>query len=123
MIDPEALVTDYVTAWNEADRIKRISLLSRSVESDIVYIDPGVEVRGLEALCDHIERVRAKRPGARIVLLSNVDLHHNVLRFHWRIALADGTNGATSVDYCELSTGGKLSKIVGFFGDVEPRSA
>ena len=45
-----------------------------------------------------------------------VDLHHNVVRFQWRLVCAHGRAGDISIDFGEVDTAGRLTKIVGFFG-------
>ena len=109
-------VRAYVNAWNEPDSDKRMALLEIAWSETGMYVDPTVELSGREALSDHIAAMQAKRPGARIVLTSGTDEHHGQLRFHWRLDLGDGTQGAESVDFGMLDRDGRLSRIVGFFG-------
>jgi hypothetical protein len=112
-----ANVLTYVAAWNEADVATRLELLGRCWAEDGAYIDPTVALSGRAELAEHISRVRARRVGARIELMSGVDLHHNVVRFLWRLVRADGSQGDVSIDFGEVDTEGRLTKIVGFFGD------
>jgi hypothetical protein len=72
-------------------------------------------------LCEHISSVQAGRPGARIETMSGVDLHHYVVRFLWRLVRADGSFGETSIDFGEVDANGRLTKIVGFFGEAPKR--
>ncbi len=113
-----ATVMAYVNAWNEADAAARLNILSRCWADDAAYVDPTVELKGRDALSQHISKVQAGRPGARIEMMSGIDLHHNVVRFLWRLVRADGSAGDTSIDFGELDTDGRLTKIVGFFGDA-----
>ena len=80
-----ASVLDYVAAWNEPNVATRLQILERCWAEDAGYVDPNVELRGRAALCEHIAKVHAGRPGARIEMMSGVDLHHNVVRFLWRL--------------------------------------
>jgi hypothetical protein len=116
-----ANVLDYVAAWNEPNAVARLKILERCWADDAAYIDPNVELKGRTALCDHISKVQAGRPGARIEMMSGVDLHHNAVRFLWRLVRADGSSGDTSIDFCEVDATGRLTKIVGFFGEVPKR--
>ena len=61
-------------------------------------------------------QVQASRPGARLEFMSGIDVHHNVVRFLWRLVRADGTCGDTSIDFGEVGPDGRLVRIVGFFG-------
>ncbi|MDI1262199.1 MAG: nuclear transport factor 2 family protein [bacterium] len=110
------IVTQYMAAWNEPEAVARAALLDRCWSDGGVYIDPGVLLNGREALAAHIARVRAARPGARLEFMSGIDVHHNVVRFLWRLVRADGTTGDTSIDFGEIGADGRLAKIVGFFG-------
>jgi hypothetical protein len=116
-----AVVLDYVAAWNEPNVATRQQILDRCWAEDAAYVDPNVELRGRTALCEHISKVQAGRPGARIEMMSGVDVHHQVVRFLWRLVHADGGSGETSIDFGEVDARGKLTKIVGFFGDAPPR--
>ena len=62
--------------------------------------------------------MQAARPGARIEMMSGIDLHHNVVRFLWRLVRGDGSVGDVSIDFGEVDASGKLVRIVGFFGDA-----
>ena len=75
----------YFDAWNEADTAIRQALLEQCWSDDAVYVDPTVHLTGRKALADHIGKVRSGRPGARLELMSGIDVHHNVLRFLWRL--------------------------------------
>jgi len=113
-----ANVLDYVAAWNEPDAAMRLQILERCWAEEAAYVDPKTDLRGRAALGDHIAKVQAGRPGARIEMMSDVDLHHNVVRFLWRLVLADGSCGDTSIDFGEVDAAGRLTKIVGFFGEA-----
>jgi hypothetical protein len=106
----------YMAAWNETDASAREALLEQCWGNDAVYVDPGVELCGREALSRHIAKVQAGRPGARLEFMSAIDSHHNMLRFLWRLVRADGTAGDTSIDFGEIGPDGRLVKMVGFFG-------
>jgi hypothetical protein len=112
---PEAAIR-YMAAWNETDASAREALLEQCWGDHAVYVDPGVELSGREALSRHIAQVQAGRPGARLEFMSGIDSHHNVLRFLWRLVRADGTAGDPSIDFGEIGPDGRLVKIVGFFG-------
>ncbi|MFZ5735117.1 MAG: nuclear transport factor 2 family protein [Pseudomonadota bacterium] len=111
-----ALVTQYVDAWNEPDVRKREALLAQCWGEGAVYVDPTVELKGATTLSAHIAKVQAARPGAYLEFMSGIDVHHNVVRFLWRLVRADGTRGDTSIDFGEIGPDGRLTKIVGFFG-------
>jgi hypothetical protein len=113
-------VTQYMAAWNEPDDAARRALLAQCWSEDGIYVDPTVSLRGRDALAAHIAAVLASRPGARLEFMSGIDIHHNMVRFLWRLVRADGTSGDTSIDFGEVGPDGRLVKIVGFFGPAPP---
>jgi SnoaL-like domain len=115
------LITLYTGAWAEPDRERRQQLLERVWAEDGTYTDPTAHVAGRKALVDHIGGFFEQFPGARIELTSGIDAHHEKLRFTWRMLLADGKVFVEGIDFGELSTDGKLHRIVGFFGPLGPK--
>jgi SnoaL-like protein len=114
-------VEDYVAAWNEPDAAARTKLLDSCWAEDATYLDPNADLRGRSALGAHITKMQAGRPGARIEFMSGIDLHHNVVRFLWRLVRGDGSTGDVSIDFGEVDASGKLVRIVGFFGEPPKR--
>ncbi|ANW00147.1 hypothetical protein [Bradyrhizobium icense] len=112
------VVNQYMAAWNTADAGIRNGLLRDCWSERGNYIDPTVVLAGRDALAMHIAQVQSRRPGAKLEFMSGVDVHHNVVRFLWRLVRADGTAGETSIDFGEIGSDLKLTKIVGFFGAV-----
>ena len=114
------IVTKYMAAWNEADGARRNALLEQCWADGGVYVDPGVELAGRDALAQRIAKIQAGRPGARVEFMSGVDVHHRVLRFLWRLVRADKSFGDISIDFGEIGRDGRLIKIIGFFGAAAP---
>jgi hypothetical protein len=116
-----ALIDRYCEAWSDPDRERRRQILLSVWANDATYTDPRVHATTAEELLAHIERVLASRPGSKVRRTSNVDLHHNVARFGWRVVLAHGSSLPDGVDIAWLSADGrKLERIVGFFGPLAP---
>ena len=78
-------VTQYLAAWNEPDDTARGALLAQCWDEHGIYVDPSVSLAGRDALAGHIASVQAKRPGARLEFMSGIDIHHNMVRFLWRL--------------------------------------
>lgn len=119
----EELITLYCDAWGEPDPARRHPMLQRVWAENGTYTDPTVHMTGSNALVEYIGKVLKKYPGARIVRTSAVDTHHGMVRFTWRMALADGKTLAEGIDFGELSSEGQLRRIVGFFGQLAARQA
>jgi hypothetical protein len=100
-----------MAAWNEPEAAARQALLQCWSDGG-VYLDPRASLTGR----DHIATIQAARPGARLEFMSGIDVHHNVVRFLWRLVRADGSSSDISIDFGEVGADGRLVKIIGFFG-------
>ena len=110
------VVTQYMAAWNAPDAATREALLKQCWSDGGVYLDPKASLAGRDALARHIAVIQDSRPGARLEFMSGIDVHHNVVRFLWRLVRADGSCGDVSIDFGEVGPDGRLIKIIGFFG-------
>src|SRR3990172_2428561 len=110
------VIEAYTTAWNEPDEGKRRQLLEVAWADDGAYTDPQSDVAGREALVALIGGMHGQMPGSRIELASKGGAHHGKLRFNWRCVGGGGAPVIEGVDYGELASDGRLSKIVGFWG-------
>ena len=110
------LVDDYCSGWNEADPTKRRELMLRLWAPEPTYIDPTVHLTGVQSLVDHIEQVRARRPGAVWHRTGSVDTHHGFARFAFSVMGPDEELLLSGLDIVDLSPDGdRLQRIVGFF--------
>jgi hypothetical protein len=110
----------YCDAWGETNIDDRRAMLNRVWTDDGTYTDPVSHVEGREALIKRITAFLEKFPGAKIVPSSHVDLHHDLLRFTWRLVSADGRTLNEGIDFGEVAKDGRLKRIVGFFGPIKP---
>lgn len=117
----DEVIAIYCAAWNEVDPVKRDKILQPIWADGATYTDPTVHIIGREALVAHIDTVCARFLGSTIVTTSNIDIHHNVLRFYWKRILADGSSRPEGIDFGEVAENGKIRRIVGFFGPLERR--
>lgn len=116
--DLESVIDTYCAAWSDPDPARRRELLGSAFAEGATYTDPTVHAAGVDELLTHIGAVVARRPGAEVVRTSRVDAHHNLARFAWRVVLADGTALPEGLDLAELSSDGRIGRIVGFFGPL-----
>ncbi len=113
------LIDRYCAVWNEPDAEKRKALLDPIWAAGATYTDPGVHAAGDGELLAHIAKVRAKRPGARVLRTSLVDVHHGLARFSWHVVQADGIALPEGLDLAALSPDGqRIERIIGFFGPL-----
>jgi hypothetical protein len=118
VLDPEAVVRDYVAAWNESEEKRRLALLTRACADEVRYTDPESDVTGLDLLSGVIGSFQAGYPSHVLRLASAVDAHHDVLRFAWLVERPDGTTLSAGIDACVRAADGRLALIAGFFGEV-----
>lgn len=110
----------YIDAWNEPDEDKRGQILARVMTDDGTYVDPDKQMDSPAGIAQYIGGVFDKDPGRRIVRTSEVDAHHLVCRFNWRLVKADGTKLPECVDFVEFTKDGTIRRVTGFFGLQTP---
>jgi SnoaL-like domain len=116
------LIDRYCAVWNETSPGRRAELLAQVWAPDATYTDPTVHTTTLDELLTHIENVRTRRPGSRVLRTSAIDFHHGLARFSWRVVQEDGAALPEGLDVAELSSDGKrIQRIVGFFGPLRGR--
>jgi hypothetical protein len=117
--DVTAVIDRYCAVWNEDDQEQRKALLEAVWTEQARYTDPRADTVGADELLAHIARIRASRPGAKIVRTTAVDFHHGVARFGWCVIEADGTRLPEGIDFVELAPEGeRIARIIGFFGPM-----
>jgi hypothetical protein len=115
------LIDRYCEVWNEPTASRRAELLAQLWAGGATYTDPSVHAGSADELLAHIEKVRARRPGVRVLRTSAIDTHHGVARFSWHVVQADGTVLVDGIDFADLSADGRqITRIVGFFGPLPP---
>jgi hypothetical protein len=120
-MDTVQLIDRYCAVWNEPDASIRADLLASVWADNATYTDPAVHAASAAELLAHIAGVRARRPGARVLRCSGVDVHHAIARFDWHVVQADGAVLREGIDIALLSPDGtRIERIIGFFGPVPP---
>jgi hypothetical protein len=121
--DPTTLIDTYIAMWNEPDADARLALIDRAWTDDAAYLDPLLSAGGKPGLSDMVATVHDHYPGHAFRRRSEVDLHHDRVRFAWDLVAPDGSVFVAGIDVGELADDGRLRRITGFFGDltaVEP---
>lgn len=119
-MDVTTLIDRYCQVWTEPDADRRAELLTPIWADGATYTDPTVHAEGAEALLAHIDTVQARRPGAKVLRTSQVDAHHNLVRFAWHVVEADGTTLPEGLDLAVIMPDGtKIQQIIGFFGPLK----
>jgi hypothetical protein len=116
MTYPESL-DHMLAAWNEADPSMVRGHLERALASTVEFIDPSVEMHGLDEFEANVHNVHASLPGAEYSRTSGVDSHHGLHRYSWEIS-RDGETVVTGFDVTEVDGAGKVTRVLGFFGPL-----
>jgi len=116
---PDALVA-YWTAWNESDLDRIRGHLVDAVTDDVEWNDPRDSFAGIAELEQAIRRLRASKPEYAFVIASEIDAHHDRLRYRWDMV----RNGRTLMEGLDIVTldplSGLIARVDGFFGQPTP---
>ena len=112
------LVERYIETWNETDPEARRAALAMVWSEDGRYVDPLADVAGREQISAMIGAVQERAPGHVFRLLdeqSQIDAHHNVVRFGWELVPASGGEAlAIGFDVAVTEDDGRIGSILGF---------
>ena len=106
-----------LAAWNETDREKIRDYLDAALTPDVHFVDPTVDIKGIEAFETMIHGVQARIPNAVYSRISDVDNHHNLYRYHWAIH-RNGEMLVQGFDVAATDDDGRISMVLGFFGNL-----
>lgn len=110
------LIDRYCDAWNDPAPARRTAHLALVWANGATYTDPSTHAAGSEELLAHIVRVRARRPGGKVLRTSVVDIHHGICRFAWKAVDDAGVTLADGIDIAFFSAdGSKIERVIGFF--------
>ena len=113
---PEAL-DHMLAAWNEPDATKARGHLENALSANVRFVDPSIDVSGVDGFEKNFHEVKSKIPGAVYSRTSGVDSQHEFHRYHWAIHL-EGKLLLAGFDVTEIDEQGKVSCVIGFFGDI-----
>lgn len=108
-----------LSAWNATDPGEIRALLDEALAPDVHFVDPANDVRGIDAFLAMVHEVQARIPGAVYARASRVDSHHRLHRYHWTIH-RDGKLLLPGFDVTETDAEGRVARVLGFFGPLEP---
>lgn len=104
--------------WNTTNAEKKLSLAEAALEHNVHFVDPNHNIIGRSAFLRMVEQIQRQIPGARYSRTSNIDMQNNHCRYHWAIHRTDALL-MSGFDVTEVSDGGKIIKVTGFFGELE----
>lgn len=116
---PEAL-DHMLAAWNEPDAEKVRSHLDRALSHNVRFVDPTIDVSGIDGFEKNVHEVKLKIPNATYSRTSGVDSQHEFYRYYWAIHQGDKLLTA-GFDVTEVDEQGLVKCVIGFFGDIPKR--
>lgn len=117
---PESLA-HMLAAWNEPEPGLVRSHLDKALSPEVRFVDPSIDLTGIDAFEANIHDVRAKNPGVTFNRVSDVDSQHGFHRYHWAINNAEGKLVLPGFDVVETDEQGKVLIVIGFFGELSPQ--
>jgi hypothetical protein len=115
MADITSVVDSYIAMWNETGADARRSLIAATWSDDGAYLDPVMSGDGPAGIDAMVAGAQQQFPGARFELTAGPDLHHDRVRFAWRMVGGDdGAEIARGVDFATVANDGRLRSVTGF---------
>jgi SnoaL-like domain len=111
-------IDTHLAGYCEADPERRRTLLDQVWAADGELVDPPLEGRGPEAIAALVDIVLQHYPDHRFRRTSEVDVHHDHARYAWELVGPDGTVAVAGLDVATLDADGRLTRIIGFFGEL-----
>jgi len=118
MTDHTDLIDRYIAMWNEADAGRRRDLIAQTWSESSSYVDPAVQGEGRTGIDAMVAGVQQRFPGHRFRRTSEVEAHHDRVRFRWELAPEGGPPVVDGTDFGVVAADGRLSTITGFFDRV-----
>jgi hypothetical protein len=108
------LVASYLQTWNETDPAARRKAIDELWAQDGIYTDPVAVAAGRDQVDATISAVQGQFPGLTFTLAGQVDAHHDIARFTWRL----GDDLVIGFDVLVLDEEGRISRVHGFLDKV-----
>ncbi|MDB5804885.1 MAG: hypothetical protein JWN73_2207 [Betaproteobacteria bacterium] len=108
------LIDRYIEVWNETDPTRRRALIARTWTADATYLDPLLQGEGHEGINAMVQAVQERYPGNRFRRTSEVDVHHDRVRFGWTLGPDGGPPLAQGIDFGVLDGANLLAAVTGF---------
>ncbi len=113
-------IDSHLEAYAMADADRRNSLVAANWSVDGELLDPPLEGRGRAEISALADVVVTHYAGHSFRRTTAVDAHHGFARYGWDLVGPDGAVAVSGIDIVQFDEVGKLLRIVGFFGPMEP---
>lgn len=108
----------YLATWNATDADARRGLLAEHWAEGAAYVDPLVQIAGVDAVDATIAAVHQQFPGFVFTPVGPVDAHHDVARFGWGLGPAGAEPVVIGFDVVITGVDGRIRSVVGFLDRV-----
>ena len=110
----------HLEAYALDDAARRDTLVAAAWSADGELLDPPLEGHGRAEISALADVVLTHYAGHKFVRTTAVDAHHGFARYGWNLSASDGTVAVSGIDVVQFDEAGKLLRVVGFFGPLEP---
>jgi hypothetical protein len=121
MTDLTTLVDTHLAAYGNPDKADRDDAIAAIWAADGALVDPPLTGEGHAGISDLAAAVQSQFAGHTFRRVSDVDAHHDVARYAWELVAPDGTVAVSGIDVAVVADG-RLQHVVGFFGELPPRT-
>jgi hypothetical protein len=118
--DINTTIDTHLAGYCEPDPATRTELLTSAWAPDGVLVDPPLEGQGVAEIGALVDAVLSHYPDHRFERTSAVDVHHDFARYEWKLVSPGGDTAVAGTDFAQLDDDGKLTRVIGFFGALEP---
>lgn len=117
----EANLKTMLEIWNTPDADKRRDMAEASMEHNVHFVDPRHNIIGRGPFLAMVAETRDAFPAAVYRHTSRIEMQNNFCRHHWAIEM-DGKRVMEGLDITEINDAGKVVKVIGFFGRLDPEA-
>ena len=108
----------YADFWSEPEATRRKELVDVCWSEESEIFGPGYYFKGKKAVLAEASRFQNSEPGHRIVLTSGFDIQGSLARFTFALLGPDGNTLNEGWDVVQLSDGGRIRKVITFWGKL-----
>lgn len=119
-LDLTEVIDAHLAAYCDPDAARRQATVARVWANDGHLLDPPFDGRGPAEIAAMTDAVLAHYPDHTFARTTAVDAHHAFARYGWALTAPDGAAAVTGTDFVEVDPTGRITRIVGFFGDPQP---
>ena len=114
----QEVVRAYLATWNATEEQERRRLLAQHWSPEVTYVDPMASVQGHDGLRAVVSGVHEQFPGFVFTLASDIDSHHDQLRFQWGLGPAGVEPVVIGFDVLVLDREGRILDVRGFLDRI-----